>query len=399
MRERVPGDDPTPATPQQLAELLTSRFGEELTRTYIEGDFVVAAILAAPLEQANERRLTAFLRKAGRFMSNIETTFTRFGRDVRLPLEDARFPLVVVIFESDDDFIEYAESITGGRGLSAENVAGFYYGLTNWLTLRMSECHTFEVPLHEAIHQQVYNRLFPRLAPIPTWFDEGIATGFESNGERIDTNPARVSERYARQSRAGESDVAWSEIIERDDAFRGDVLAGDAYTQAWCLHWLLVTEHTDAYRQYVQTLASREPLEEIEDEQRVATFETAFGNSASGLDDDFDRLLEAGIRRQRITFPESTPGLSRSTQSLGDVSLQAVVDGGSGRLYSQGQIQNICPFRTLRFSIRLEMAGGVGMEWTTDPLPPLETVNLREQSIIPSSQTFRVVVESTVAED
>ena len=100
------------------------------------------------------------------------------------------------------------------------------------------------------------------------------------------------------------------------------------------------------------------------------------GVPASELDDDFDRLLEAGIRRQRITFPESTPGLSRSTQSLGDVSLQAVVDGGSGRLYSQGQIQNICPFRTLRFSIRLEMAGGVGMEWTTDPLPPLETVNL-----------------------
>ncbi len=397
VRDRTPGDDPTPVPPQELADQLSARFGAELTRTHVEEPFVIAVVLAAPLERANERQLTAFLRKAGRFMSTIETVFTRFGRDAKLPLEDSRFPLVVLIFESDLDFMEYAETVTGGRGLSSENIAGFYNGLTNWLTLRMSECHTFEVPLHEAIHQQVYNRVFPRLAPIPTWFNEGIATGFESDGDRIDTNPARISRRYAQQAQAAPSQVEWSDLIEGDEAFGGDVLAGDAYTQAWCLHWLLVTEHADAYSEYVQTLASHQPLEEINDSERLTAFEEAFGVTVEALQDDFDRLLESGIRRQRITFPESTPGLSHSTQALGEVTLQAVVDGGSGRLFSQGQIQNICPFRTLSFRVRLEMTGTDGMEWVTEDVPPLQTIELPEQSIIPTMQSFRVTVESSVS--
>jgi hypothetical protein len=398
VKERTPGDDPTPVSPDELAAQLSERFGSELTRTHVEEPFVVAVVLTAPLERANERQLTAFLRKAGRFMTSIETVFSRFGRDLQLDVEDSRFPLTVLIFESDEDFMAYAETVTGGRGLSAENIAGFYNGLTNWLTLRMSECHSFEVPLHEAIHQQVYNRLLPRLAPIPTWFNEGIATGFESDGERIDTNPARISRRYAQQATAGASQVSWEDLIAGDEAFGGDVLAGDAYTQAWCLHWMLVTEHADAYREYVHSLAARDPLEENEDGQRLKAFESAFGVTVDSLRDDFGRLLEAGVRRQRITFPEATPGISRSTQALGDVSLQAVVDGSSGRLYSQGQIQNICPFRTLQFRVRLEMAGTAGLEWVTDGVPPLQTVNLAEQSMIPTGQSFRVVVESSVAE-
>ena len=77
-------------------------------------------------------------------------------------------------------------------------MGGFYSPQTNFLAVRLDECRTYEVVLHEAIHQQTYNReLFHRLAAVPTWFQEGIATGFESSQGKISVGPGKISMRYA----------------------------------------------------------------------------------------------------------------------------------------------------------------------------------------------------------
>ena len=121
-------------------------------------------------------------------MKSIEVMFSRFCSSMRVQAGKPEFPLVVLIFETDDDFEEYTAKATGGRGLSAGNIAGFYSPITNYLYVRMSECYSFSTPLHEAIHQQCFNTgVLHRLSPVPTWFGEGIATGFEDRTGKSDS--------------------------------------------------------------------------------------------------------------------------------------------------------------------------------------------------------------------
>jgi hypothetical protein len=92
-------------------------------------------------------------------MNNVDSVFLKFAESMDLPLHEPRHPLVLVIFELDEDFNKYVEEATGKGGLPPESILGFYWPVTNWLVVRMSSCDSFEVPLHEAIHQQVANRI------------------------------------------------------------------------------------------------------------------------------------------------------------------------------------------------------------------------------------------------
>ena len=190
VQEREANDGPEPLDANAMATKLRERFGAEKFRSYVQGSYVMGLVLAAPLHKSSEARANTFLKQGAQFMKSVETAFGNFVKDARIDIDPPRFPLVVLIFEARPDFEEYAAKATGGNGLSASRIAGFYSGNTNWLAIRLDECQSFDVPLHEAIHQQVYNRIvFQRLAPIPHWFDEGIATGFESANKKVTTVP------------------------------------------------------------------------------------------------------------------------------------------------------------------------------------------------------------------
>jgi hypothetical protein len=407
VRDRKPGDDPEPITTDGMIALLEDRFGKDVLRTQVHKPFIVGLVLAGPLEKRAETRVRGFLQKAGRFMKNVEKVFLGYATDMRFPLQDPRFPLVLLIFESDADFNSYALESTGGQGLSADNIAGFYYKINNWLAIRMAECRTFEVPLHEAIHQQMYNRVFQRLAPVPAWFDEGIATGFENDGERVDVNPARINSRYARASQddrlLGES---WVGVIEDDRSFHGDVLAGQSYVQAWCLHWMLCTRHTDAYKKYVQKLASHQPLQEHSAEHRKQEFNDVFGASVFAVQKDFPRALEAGLKRQKIRFASPPPpGVMVTNQALGEVKMKAVNRGDlGGRLTVEGSITNESPIRALTFHVAVVTDNGVYTDWVVPdlasgasaPLPGKVAAKLLPGAVGGISSTFGVRVKSVL---
>ena len=169
--KREPGPDPEPLSGDAVLERLAERFGEEKFRGYADAPYAIGLILAEPLPKQFEPKATTFLKKGATFMKTVEKVFIGFIDDMKIDIVKPRYPLVLLIFETDDDFMKYTEVETGGRGLSAGNILGFYSGLSNHLAIRMSECHTFETPLHEAIHQQVHNRgVLQRLAPAPAWF-------------------------------------------------------------------------------------------------------------------------------------------------------------------------------------------------------------------------------------
>lgn len=382
IQERVPGDV-EPIDTAGMIELLEQRFGENLVRTRVEDPFIVALVLASPIDRSSEARATALVRKAADFMDDVDRVFLRYARSMKFPLRDPKYPLLLVIFESDDDFNQYAEEATGGRGLSAGVIAGFYSGITNWLAIRMSSCDTFEVPLHEAIHLQMYNRVFQRLAPIPKWFDEGIATGFESNGKRIDTNPALINKHFARLSTRLSPGASWERVVKNDAAFTADVLAGEAYTLAWCMHWMLAKQHKEAYQNYVNELSQRPTLGTLEEDERVERFEEAFGVSVAELEKDFDRTLQANLKRQRINLDnDNAPANGRSVQqqALGEVDVQAVrrLELG-GQLQVAGSLKNVSPLRTMTFYVTLETTSGVYADWLVEDLAPGRTKPLEKQ--------------------
>ena len=379
-REIAPG--PKPIDGDAMMALLKAKFGA--VEAVEQGPYIIGLILAAPLPKSQERRTRGLLRKASRFMQNVESIFLRFARTARFPTEPPRFPLVLLIFESGDDFEKHIVEVTGGQGLSAQNIAGFYSGMTNWLAVRLTECATFEVPLHEAIHQQVFNRhVFQRLAPIPRWFNEGIATGFEGNGERIKTGPTKINTRYARQ--AGRATlIDWSDVVADDRAFQGDVLAGNAYTHAWSLHWLLVSKHKESYSRYVKMLSQKKPLEPSSAEQRTREFEEAFGTGAGQLQSEFPQALKAGLKRQNLPpVKKEKPGFSFTQSNLGELELKAIrrLDLG-GLLQVEGRLKNISPIRDLAFYVTVETTAGTYTGWHVPKLATNKIVRLKLQQVL-----------------
>ncbi|MBX3438569.1 MAG: DUF1570 domain-containing protein, partial [Planctomycetaceae bacterium] len=197
LQQRAVSTPPDPIQPRDMAAQLTQQFGDDRIRTLVDGQYVVGLVLAGPLPARSEQRVAGFLKQFTRFQKNVENMLTRFCREMRMTTESPRHPLVTLIFESDRDFNAYVAESTDSSGLSAEHILGFYSPLTNWLAIRIGECRTYQVPLHEAVHQQVFNRgLLQRLAGVPVWFNEGIATGFENDGERINVGPNKVNTTY-----------------------------------------------------------------------------------------------------------------------------------------------------------------------------------------------------------
>ena len=371
-------DGPEPLDEKEIAAQLQARFGENLFRSITRDPFVIGLVLSSPLPKNSESRAQKFLLAAAKYMKMIDGAFASFVRETRVVTRPATHPLVVLIFESRDDFNKYAESITGGQGLSANRIAGFYSGITNYLAIRMGECHTFDVPLHEAIHQQVYNRhVFERLAPIPHWFDEGIATGFESTKGRISIGPTKVSPRYARQVLAARQ-VTFREIVSDDGAFAGDVLAGEAYGNAWALHWLLVTKYRTGYGKYVRLLSQKQVLEKDDAEQRTADFREAFGKDLVTIEKEFLPVLNAAIKKQNVDLnPERPPGILQTQQDVGEVELTGV--DRNGRLYMEGTLRNISPLRAMSFHVTAETDGGTYADWHIPSLEIGGSAVLREQ--------------------
>ncbi len=405
VRVREPGDDPEPESDEIILGRLRDKFGEERFRSIADGPYAISLILAEPLPKQHENRANLFLKKAAKFFKSVEGVFLGFMKDMKAETQPPRYKQVILIFETDDDFEEYAREERGDGGLSAGNVAGYYNLLTNHLVIRMSECHTFATPLHEAIHQQVYNRgILQRLAPLPAWFNEGIATGFEGNTERIGTGPLRVSRRYALQTLFAQS-VDWSDVIVHDAAFRGDIFASEAYGAAWGLHWYLATKHKKQYVQYLELLGQKKTLARDTPEDRRREFEEIFGKSAGQMQLEFPKALEAMAKKQGVSLlEEKPPGYSLTMKNLAEVEMTAVQDAGSGLLQVEGRMRNVNTVRPMSFHVSVETNAGTYADWYLPEVGILKMTTLPKQIVQKvmvnarggPSQTFRVRVRAAV---
>lgn len=385
-RERAEG--PEPLTADQAAAALTKQFGAERFRSVTAEPYLMGLVLSAPLPRGSEARATNLLQQVASFMNNVDAAFARFVKEARIPAKPPRFPLVVLIFESRADFEKYLAPSLEGTEISGKRVGGFYSKLTNFLALRLEECRTYDVMLHEAIHQQVYNRnVLARLAPVPAWFDEGLATGFEANQGKISVGPGKISLRYAGQALDG-SEVPWEQMITDDALFASADLVSQAYGNAWGLHWLLVTRYKAQYGEYLRRLAQKKPLAKDTPESRLAEFRDAIGKDPALLQKEFIPALQAAMKRQKLTRPvEEQPGYAIRSDNQGEVKIFVVqVHARAGmaeaaKIDTHGTLTNLSPLRPLSFRVTMQHGSGASAQWLIPNLGILKSLPLKPQTI------------------
>jgi hypothetical protein len=383
VRQRVAKDGPAPVSAKQVALELQKEYGADLFRFDVLDTYVVGLVLSTPLPKTSEGRIKRVLDKATQFMKQVERAFGTFLKEAKIESFKPKYPQVMLIFETDLEFDAYTEKITQQRGLQASMIAGFYSGLTNHLAIRLEECSNFDTPFHEAIHQQVYNRgLLQRLAPVPQWFDEGIATGFEASNGKILAQPTKVSPRYGRQA-LRTNHLSWEEMHTDDALFRSPDAVSEAYGQAWGLHWLLVTKYKTEYHSYLRTLHSKSAMAEDSPAERQADFAAAFKKPLRELEKEFPAALELAARKQNVPVePAKPPGISVTESNLGKVTMSAVKFNGVLRV--EGALINMSPLRPMSFVVATTFGDGTYAYWFHDKVDMNKTVSLPPQ--IPVNQ-------------
>jgi hypothetical protein len=242
----------------------------------------------------------------------LHETFGNFWSKAGLEVTDPERPLVVVIFADRD---AYARHAAGDLGGAADRVVGYYNLMSNRVTtfdLTGSDGLTGQAPrpgsaaseimaspaaaglvstlVHEATHQMAFNcGMHRRLAPVPLWVSEGIATYFESpdlaadRGWRGVGTPNRPRlDRFLATHAPG--DIA--AIVASDDRFRTADGPLDAYAAAWALTRHLVESKKAAFVGYLRLQAAKRPLAEESAEDRLREFEAAFGAPVAAIEEE-----------------------------------------------------------------------------------------------------------------
>jgi hypothetical protein len=294
IRRRDVALEPEPASPDELGRRIVAElpagFDLLVTKHYIVC-FATSRDYARWCAAVFERLHDAFV-----------NYWSRAGLEVAEPAR----PLVVVIFA---DRRAYEAHAAATLGAAAGRVAGYYDMLSNRVTtydltgsdaaagnrrpgtiglaIRSSPeaAGLVATLVHEATHQLAFNAgLHRRLAPVPLWVSEGIATYFEtpdlqnSRGWKGigEVNGPRL-ERFLRAHQPG--------LLERlvcdDELLRQPDTALDAYAAAWAVtHYLLQSRRGD-FVGYLRQLAGERPLAEDSPAERLRAFRDAFGDPAA----------------------------------------------------------------------------------------------------------------------
>lgn len=242
----------------------------------------------------------------------LHETFGNFWSQAGLEVVDPSRPLVVVIFA---DRVAYERHAAGDLGAAADRVVGYYNLMSNRVTtfdLTGTDGVAAGTPrpggaaadimaspaaaglvstlVHEATHQMAFNcGMHRRLAPVPLWVSEGIATYFETPDLAADRgwrgigapNRSRL-DRFLAGYRQG--DIA--AIVAADDSFRDADRPLDAYAAAWALTRHLTESKKAAFVGYLRGQAAKRPLVEESAADRIREFEAAFGGAVSSVEKD-----------------------------------------------------------------------------------------------------------------
>lgn len=288
-----------PMTPSELGETVSS----EAADAGVPGPFVVHEtdhyVIATNTSEA-------YAEWCGGVLQRLKLAMTNFWKTRDIELTEPEFPLPVLILSRKEDFGKLAVYdstpgsahgqgyylITGNRvvlyDLTANGGASGAKTVADVQRRLVRSPASVATVVHEATHQIAFNcGIHTRYADNPLWLTEGLAMYFETpdltsrRGWRTigKVSPARLRQfrDYAEKRRDADS----LETLIRDNARLVDRdLAIDAYAESWALTHFLIRSRGRQYSAYVKKLADRPRLRFDKPDNRLAAFETDFGELA-----------------------------------------------------------------------------------------------------------------------
>lgn len=259
----------------------------------------------------------AYAQWCAALFERLHDAFVNYWRKAGVDVEAPARPLVVVIFA---DRQRYEAHAAQDLGAAADRVVGYYNILTNRVTtfdltgsdalarrpatsaskagleiLASPEAAGLVSTLvHEASHQMAFNcGLHHRLAPVPVWLSEGVATFFETPDPsgRGWKGIGGVNRPRLEKFLAGYRPGVLAAIVAADEPFRDAATGVDSYARAWALTAFLAQTRKKALVAYLRLMAEKEPLGPDSAEARLADFEQAFGAAPGDLEEPLLKFL------------------------------------------------------------------------------------------------------------
>jgi len=267
----------------------------------------------------------AYAQWVGEMYEGLYRKFHNFWKSKKIELEEPRFPLVAIVFNTKEAYLAYSEREIGD---TAKALIGYYNMQTNRMIsfdltgvagvaggVRLNSAQlinqafaqpgaerTLATNVHEAVHQLSFNTgLQVRLADCPLWFSEGMAMFFETP----DTNSARGGATVGKinphnwrlfanylPKRPADS---LATLITDDSRLQNPNTASDAYSESWALTYFLLKAKPKQYVAYLEDLQKLKPLVDTPPRDRIFQFKRHFGDDLQELDKEFITF----IRRQR----------------------------------------------------------------------------------------------------
>lgn len=262
-------------------------------------------------------------------------------------LDTPKFPMVAVVFPSQDAFAAYARK----EGVPvSKNILGYYQPASNRIALFDHNAGTliksdppiglpggkafFAKPaglnsslkdtiVHEGIHQIAFNTgIHSRLGQNPKWIVEGLATVFEAEGIRNRSGNRGAKSRINAERLKNFIDYGTkrrkrrtlSAFVSSDFPFQAAVI--DAYAESWALTYFLIETRSKSVSKYLQILADRDPLQPYSARERLSDFQKAFGKDPDKLEVEYLRFMADVVRSSASTSPTSTKVAATELQFL-----------------------------------------------------------------------------------
>lgn len=237
--------------------------------------------------------------------SRFENLYRSFGHYFRIrgfQTKDPKYPLVAIVFRNRADYYRYSESqgsrlqpgTLGHYALKTNRV--FLYDLT---TDGADWSRNADTIIHEATHQMAFNTgVHTRFSGTPLWVAEGLATMFEARGvwdsqshqtqkDRINRGRMTDFKQFVGKRR---KEGFMSRLITTDQAFQSDPSA--AYAEAWALSFFLCETRPRRYAKYLALTADRKMLTSYSDTDRIADFQSIFGDNLPWFEGQFLKYME-----------------------------------------------------------------------------------------------------------
>ena len=228
--------------------------------------------------------------------------FTHYFRVRGFSPTEPLYPMVAIVFRNQDEYFRHGAK--GGTPMRPGTLGHydpasnrvFLFDATASSTVDWSQ--NADTIIHEATHQTAHNvGIHQRFTEAPRWLVEGLATMFEARGvwdahsdqsqaDRINRGRLTDFQDYVATRR---KPGALAQLITTDNTFRTDVIA--AYAEAWALSFYLCETDPRLYGAYLAKTAARPPLSDYPAAERMADFQSVYGNEMKMFETKFLRYM------------------------------------------------------------------------------------------------------------